>query len=215
MFSAARLKRSYSCSRRTSSARGSSSSPRFVDGARQQHARLDLGQRRGHHQVLAGELELHFLHQLDVLHVLARDLGDRDVEDVEVLPADQVQQQVERTFERLEEHLERLRRDVEILRHLGDGLAIDDGERHFHLLGATPCPRGVGLVRRLSTTSVQIGFRSFHAIGLLNPPADSWRGALRRAWRAPPRAPFGPFARRCCARAPDSPRIPARACACR
>ena len=65
-----------------------------------------------------GELELQLLHQLDVLHVLAGDLGDRNVEDVEVLAADQVEQQVERTFEGLEEDLERLRRDVQIARQL-------------------------------------------------------------------------------------------------
>ena len=101
---------------------------------RQQHARLDLGQRRGHHQVFAGELELHAAHHVDVRHVLARDLGDRDVEDVEVLAADQVQQQVERAFERLEEHLQRIRRDVQVVRHLRDRLALDDGKRHLGLL---------------------------------------------------------------------------------
>ena len=70
-LSAAVLKRSYSCRRRTSSARGSLLVAGVrIDGARQQHARLDLGERRGHHQVLAGELELQLLHQLDVLHVL-------------------------------------------------------------------------------------------------------------------------------------------------
>ena len=134
MSSAAFLKRSYSCRRRTSSARGSSSSCPSSDGPRQQHARLDLREHRGHQQVFARQLELQVGHQLDVLHVLARDLGDRDVEDVEVLPADQVQQQVERTFERFEEHLQRLRRDVQIARQLRDRLAVDDGERHLRLL---------------------------------------------------------------------------------
>jgi hypothetical protein len=41
--------------------------------------------------------------------------GHRDVEDVQVLPADQVQQQVERAFERLEDDFERVRRDVQVL----------------------------------------------------------------------------------------------------
>ena len=41
---------------------------------RQQHARFDLRERGRHHQVLARELELQVLHQLDVAHVLARDL---------------------------------------------------------------------------------------------------------------------------------------------
>src|SRR5579871_3771758 len=62
----------------------------FDGRTRQQHARFDLGQHGGHHQVFAGELQLHLLHELDVLHVLARDLGDGDVEDVQVLAADEV-----------------------------------------------------------------------------------------------------------------------------
>ena len=134
MSSAAFLKRSYSCRRRTSSARGSSSSCPSSARPRQQHARLDLREHRGHQQVLARQLQLQVGHQLDVLHVLARDLGDRDVEDVEVLLADQVQQQVERTLERLQEHLQRIGRDVEIARQLGHRLAFDDGERHLRLL---------------------------------------------------------------------------------
>ena len=106
-----------------------------IDGARQQHARLDLGQRRGHDQVFAGELELQPGHERDVLHVLLRDVGDRDVEDVEVLPPDHVQQQVERTLERIEENFQRLRRDVQVFRQLRDRLAVHHGERHLHLLG--------------------------------------------------------------------------------
>src|SRR5690606_29758081 len=67
---------------------------------RQQHPRLDLGERRGHYEVLADELELELFHQLDVLDVLPRTLRDRDVEDVEVLAPNQVEQKVERPFER-------------------------------------------------------------------------------------------------------------------
>ena len=81
---------------------------------RQQHARFDFGEQRGHHEILGGEFPLQRRHQFDVLHVLARDLGDFDVEDVEVLPADQIQQQIERPFERFEEYLERVGRDVQI-----------------------------------------------------------------------------------------------------
>src|SRR5262249_19930463 len=60
-------------------------------------------------------------------------LGDRDVEDVEVLPPDQVEQKVERALERLEDDLERIGRDVEILRNLEHGLAAHDGERDLLL----------------------------------------------------------------------------------
>ncbi|MDT4810914.1 hypothetical protein FQZ97_438360 [compost metagenome] len=63
------------------------------------------------------------------------DGGDRDVEDVDVLLANQVEQQVEGTFEGLEEDLQGVRRDIEILRQLGDRLAVDQGEGQF-LLGA-------------------------------------------------------------------------------
>jgi hypothetical protein len=92
------------------------------------------------------------VHHPDVVDVLARDFGDRDVEDVEVLAADQVKQQVERPFERFEDDLERVRRDVEILRHLQDRLSHHHRQRHFlllrlvrHMLGG----RGSGVGRQL------------------------------------------------------------------
>ena len=135
MSSAACLKRSYSCRRRTSSARGSPSSASSHRSARQQHARFDLGQDRGHHQVFGGQLEAQVLHHADVFDVLARDLGDRDVEDVEVLAADQVQQQVERALEGIEDDFERVGRDVQVLRDLQHGLAMHHRQRHFLLLG--------------------------------------------------------------------------------
>ena len=76
------------------------------------------------------------MHRLDVGDVLAGYLGDRDVEDVEVLAADQVQQQVERAFERIEDDLQRIGRDVEILRDLQHRLAKHHRQRHFMLLGS-------------------------------------------------------------------------------
>ena len=85
------------------------------------------------------------MHHLDVVDVLARDLRDRDVEDVEVLAADQVQQQVQRTFERFEDDLERIRRDVQILRNLEHGLAAHERQRDF-LLPRCGCERRVAFV---------------------------------------------------------------------
>ena len=120
---------------------------------RQQQARFDLGQDRGHHQVFGGQLELHVVHQLDVVDVLARDFGDRDVEDVEVLAADQVQQQIERTFERFEDDFQRIRRDVQIQRHLQHGLAAHERERHFLLLRDGREDGGVGAVGKTSAFS--------------------------------------------------------------
>ena len=84
------------------------------------------------------------MHRLDVGDVLAGDLRDRDVEDLEVLAADQVQQQVERAFERIQDDLERIRRDVEVLRDLQHGLAMHHRQRHFLLLRVG---WGLGLLR--------------------------------------------------------------------
>ena len=53
----------------------------------QQQPRLDLDQHRGHQQVFRGELELRAAHHLDVAEILARELGHRDVEHVDVLRA--------------------------------------------------------------------------------------------------------------------------------
>ena len=118
MSSAARLYRSYSCSRRTSSARGSSSSSPASDMRGSSMRDLISASMAAISRYSPAKLQVQLLHELDVLHVLARDVRDRDVEDVEVLAPDQVEEQVERALERLEEHLERLRRDVEVARHL-------------------------------------------------------------------------------------------------
>jgi hypothetical protein len=68
-------------------------------GARQQHPRLDVDQRRRHHQELPRDVQVHLLHQVDVFDVLRRDQGDRNVVDAQLVPLDQVQQQVERALE--------------------------------------------------------------------------------------------------------------------
>ena len=66
------------------------------------------GQDSGHHQVFRGELELQVAQHVDVLDVLPGDLGDGYVKDVQVLAADQVEQQIERAFEGLEDYLQRV-----------------------------------------------------------------------------------------------------------
>ena len=82
---------------------------------RQQHPRLDLDQHRRHQQVLGRQFEVAAADLVDVVQVLAGHARHRDVEDVEVLLADQVQQQVQRALEGLEEHLQRVGRDVQVL----------------------------------------------------------------------------------------------------
>jgi len=98
---------------------------------RQQHARLDLDQHCRHQQVLGGELEIALADLLDVGQVLARHVGERDVEDVEVLAPDQVEQQVQRSLEGFEKDLERIGRDVEVCRQREQRLAIEAGERNL------------------------------------------------------------------------------------
>ena len=66
---------------------------------RQQHLRLDVNERRGHHEELAGDVEVELLHQLDRVEVLLRDERDRDVVDVHLVLLDEVQQQIERPLE--------------------------------------------------------------------------------------------------------------------
>ena len=65
---------------------------------RQEHLALDVRERRRHHEVLARDVDVQFLHEHDVLNVLLAQKSDRDVEDVELVLLDQVQQQVERSL---------------------------------------------------------------------------------------------------------------------
>ena len=96
---------------------------------RQQQARLYFDQHRSHQQIFGGELELRPAHHLHVAQILARQLGHRDVEHIDVLPPDQIQQQIKRTFECFQKDLERFRRNVEIVRKLVDRFAIDARQR--------------------------------------------------------------------------------------
>ena len=103
--SAASLYFWYSSSRRISSSRGSSasspSSPCRLQrlGVGHQLARLQVGQRRRHHQVLGGDLHRHRLHRLQVRQVLLGDEGDGDLQDVQLVRLAQVQQQIQRPLE--------------------------------------------------------------------------------------------------------------------
>ena len=61
-----------------------------------------MDQRRGHHQELTCHVEVEVLHQRDVAEVLLGDERDRDVVDVQLVLANQVQEQVERPLEGIE-----------------------------------------------------------------------------------------------------------------
>jgi hypothetical protein len=69
---------------------------------RQQLAALDIHERGGHDQELAGHLEVQQPHGLDVLDKLARQARQVDLVNVHLLLLDQVKEQVERAFKDLE-----------------------------------------------------------------------------------------------------------------
>ena len=59
------------------------------------------------------------------------DSGDGNVQDVEILPSDQIQQQIQRPLEGFQKDFQGVRRDVEIPRQLRVGFAADSGERRL------------------------------------------------------------------------------------
>ena len=63
--------------------------------AREQGLRLDVDEQRGHVDELAGGVDVDLLEVVGVLEELAGDAGDGDVVDVDVLLADEVEQEVE------------------------------------------------------------------------------------------------------------------------
>ena len=81
------------------------------------------------HDIRLLEIEVGLADLLDVGQVLARHARHRNVEDVEVLAPDQVQQQIERPFEGLEEHLQRIRRDVQVGGQREQRLAVQPRHR--------------------------------------------------------------------------------------
>ena len=115
-------------------------------------------------QARGRRLQAQILHQLHVLEVLARDLRDGDVEDIEVLALDEVEQQIQRPLERLQEHLQGIRRDVEILGQLGVGCPLHHRKGHLLLL-------------RLTDTSRYVGHALLRARRRVSDRRDPWRPA--------------------------------------
>ena len=64
-----------------------------------QLARLQVGERRRHDQVVRRHVERHRLHEIEVLQVLLGDEGDRECDDVDLVRLAEVQEQVERSLE--------------------------------------------------------------------------------------------------------------------
>src|ERR1700727_1496500 len=66
--------------------------------ARQQHFRLDVNQHGRHVNEIGGDVHIQLANLFDVCQILRSNLGDGNVVDIDVLLADEVEQQVERTF---------------------------------------------------------------------------------------------------------------------
>ena len=65
---------------------------------RKEHARLDVDQRCRHEDEFAGDVDVHLLEQVEIVEVLLGDLGNGNVVDIDLLLADEVEQQVERSL---------------------------------------------------------------------------------------------------------------------
>jgi hypothetical protein len=76
----------------------------------QHQARLQLQQRGDQHQELGGRLEVELPRSLEVLDVGQHHLGEVDLEQVDLLPQHQRQEQVERPVEDLQVEVERRQR---------------------------------------------------------------------------------------------------------
>ena len=63
---------------------------------RQQHPGLDVDQGGGHHQPLPRNIDVQILHDLEVLQVLLRDVGNGNVPDIDLFLLDHVKQEIER-----------------------------------------------------------------------------------------------------------------------
>ena len=68
----------------------------------QQLLALDVHERAGHHEEFAGDLNVEFAHEIDVLNKFARNLGEVHLVDVHFLLLHQVKQEIHRPLKHLE-----------------------------------------------------------------------------------------------------------------
>ena len=92
----------YSSSRRTSSCRGSSSSSCDLLLAGQHRPRFHLDEQAGHVEKIADRIDVDLLQNGDVFEELLGDGRDSDVDDIQLVLAHEVEQQIERPAEEIE-----------------------------------------------------------------------------------------------------------------
>ena len=92
--------------------------------------RFDVDQERGHVDELAGGVDIGLLQVLGVFEELAGDAGDGNVVDVDVLLADEVEEEIEGAVVDLPTITEKGKTDSSaFLLRLGGGAAADDASR--------------------------------------------------------------------------------------
>src|SRR5262249_13254740 len=76
----------------------------FFIRARQDHAALDLDERTGHDDEAPDHIEIDDLDHLQQFEELRGDLGDRQIDNIQLMPPYQGQQQVVRTCKNVQLH---------------------------------------------------------------------------------------------------------------
>ena len=116
-----------------------------------------MRERRRHEEVLARDVQVHQLHDGEVLEVLLRHERDGDVEDVELVLLAEVQEQIERALERWQRYRVRISRAARgcgrgaCALHVTHGVALIPGLYFRHdrprleeprrgFKGQRPCP---------------------------------------------------------------------------
>jgi hypothetical protein len=96
-------------------------------------------------------------HQIDVFHILTGNLGDRDIQDIQIVLADQIKQEIKGPLEGFQDHFQRVGRDEQVFRPLGQRRTRNDGKTTIVLLEPRhPIDRFDHLRRHL------VGFRRDH-----------------------------------------------------
>ena len=91
---------------------------------RKQQLAFDLHEMRGHRKIFGRKFQIAFADQLHIAHVLFRNDRHRNLHDVELLPSDEIQEQIQRAFEAFQKHTQCVGRNVQTLRHLKERLTV-------------------------------------------------------------------------------------------
>ena len=74
----------------------------FLRIDRQKHFGLDIHQLSRHGYKIAGDLQIHFLHPAQLLHILLQNLSDGNIVNIHLIFGDQMKQQIQRPVKGLQ-----------------------------------------------------------------------------------------------------------------